>query len=137
MAPVRYAASPESDKKGRAALTTPGSSSVRKEEKNGRGGKRQDGGYQGAAAARALLAEQQASWSGEEKTDEWWGNAHLAKGRTPVFQDQSLARARWWVGRGERGGGGGLESLAECLPGRKTSPKNVRPLEKKIAPVQQ
>jgi hypothetical protein len=75
---------------------------VRKEEKKGRGEKRQDGGYKGATAARALLAEQEASWFEEEKTYGWWGSARLAKGRRHVFQDQSLARARWWVGRGER-----------------------------------
>jgi hypothetical protein len=73
MVPVRYAASPESDKKGRAALTHQGCRQCEKKKK-GCGGKRQDGGYQGAAVARALLAEQQASWSEEEKTYGWWGS---------------------------------------------------------------
>jgi hypothetical protein len=46
-----------------------------------------------------------------------------------MFSMTKVSRVRdgGWVGEK----GGGLESLAECLPVRKTSQKNVRPLEKK------
>jgi hypothetical protein len=133
MIPVRYAASPESDKKGRAALTHQGCRQCEKKKK-GRGEKRQDGGYQGAAAARALFAEQQASWSEEEKTYGWWRSARLAKGRRHVFQDQSLARARWWVGRGERRRVGVVGGV---LAGTKNKPKERPTAGEKIAPAQQ
>jgi hypothetical protein len=57
-----------------------------------------------------------------------------AKGRRHVFHDQSLARARWWVGRGERRRVGVVGGV---LAGTKNKPKERPTAGEKIAPAQQ